>query len=174
MVDGVVYVGSRNGFFYALDAHSGKLIWKFQVDCQNSVLVLPWPPQCVPAGTLPPDRSATDGGLITSSAAVIDNKVYFAGGKTLYSLNAKDGSLRWKQVICGNPEVPNCSSDANDPTRIFSSPALFGGLLFIGHTVDGAPGYRGGFEAIDRERETSLALRGRPEIEQSRSSNRRK
>lgn len=149
VVNGVVYVGSWDGFFYALDALSGKLRWKFQVDCQNSVLVLPWPPQCIPAGTLPPDRSTTDGGLITSSAAVIDNNVYFAGGKTLYSLNATDGSLRWKQVICGNPEAPNCSSDANDPTRIFSSPALFGGLLFIGHTVDGVAPYRGGFEAID-------------------------
>jgi outer membrane protein assembly factor BamB len=150
VVDGVVYVGSWNGFFYALDAHSGKLIWKFQVDCQNSVLVLPWPPQCVPAGTLPPERSTTDGGLITSSAAVIDNNVYFAGGKTLYSLNAKNGKLRWKRVICGNPNaLKNCTTDAKDPTRIFSSPAVSDGLVFIGHAVDGAPGYRGGFEAID-------------------------
>ena len=142
-------MGSWDGFFYALDAHSGKLIWKFQVDCQNSALVLPWPPQCVPPGMQPPPRLTTDGELITSSAAVVANKVYFAAGKTLYSLNAKDGSLRWKLVICGNPEAPNCSSDTNDPTRIFSSPALFGGLLFIGHTVDGVAPYRGAFEAID-------------------------
>jgi outer membrane protein assembly factor BamB len=149
VVDGVVYVGSWNGFFYALDAHSGKLIWKFEVDCQNSALVLPWPPQCVPAGTSPPNRFLTDGGLITSSAAVLDNKVYFAAGKTLYSLNAKNGSLRWKQVICGNPDNSTCKTDALDPTRIFSSPAVFDGLVFIGHTVDGAPGYRGGFEALN-------------------------
>jgi glucose dehydrogenase len=135
------------GYFYAIDAHSGSQKWKFQVDCQNSVI--PVPPQCLPAGTPPPPRLTTDGGLITSSAAVIANKVYFAGGKTLYSLNANDGSLRWKLVICGNPEAPNCASDANDPSRIFSSSALFGGLLFIGHTVDGVAPYRGGFEAID-------------------------
>src|SRR4051812_25428152 len=38
VVDEVVYVGSWDGFFYALDAHNGSLIWKFQVDCQNSVI----------------------------------------------------------------------------------------------------------------------------------------
>ncbi len=149
VVDGVVYVGSWDGYFYAFDAHSGLLKWKFQVDCQNAAEVLPWPSQCVPAGTTPPSRLSSDGGLITSSAAVIDHKVYFAGGKTLYSLNAKDGSLRWKLVICGNPDDPNCATDTDDPTRIFSSPALFGGLVFVGHTVDGDSGYRGGFEAID-------------------------
>src|SRR6202171_1885733 len=37
VVNGVVYVGSWDGYFYALDADTGSLIWKFQVDCQNSV-----------------------------------------------------------------------------------------------------------------------------------------
>jgi outer membrane protein assembly factor BamB len=84
---------------------------------------------------------------------VIDDRVYFAAGKTLYSLNAKDGSLRWKRVICGNPEGANCSFDPADPTRIFSSPAVFQGLIFVGHTVEtvegNSVGYRGGFEAIN-------------------------
>jgi outer membrane protein assembly factor BamB len=75
--------------------------------------------------------------------------VYFGAGKTLYSLNAKNGSLRWKRVICGNPDKPSCASDLSDPTRIFSSPAVFDGLVFIGHTVDGADHYRGGIEALD-------------------------
>jgi PQQ-like domain len=70
VVDGVVYVGSWDGYFYALDANSGSLKWKFQVDCQNSVV--PVPPQC---GTPPPPPRLTDGGLITSSAAVKANKV---------------------------------------------------------------------------------------------------
>src|ERR1700730_1099829 len=38
VVDRVVYVGSWDGYFYALDAQSGSLIWKFQVDCQYSVV----------------------------------------------------------------------------------------------------------------------------------------
>ena len=44
VVDGVVYIGSWDGFFYALDASTGALRWKFQVDCQNSIV--PIPAQC--------------------------------------------------------------------------------------------------------------------------------
>jgi outer membrane protein assembly factor BamB len=155
IVEGVVYVGSWDGYFYALHAKLGTLKWKFKVDCQYSVL--PIPPQCLPPGFPSPPRKTTDGGIITSSAAVADIStvagikriVYFGAGKTLYALNAKDGSLRWKRVICGNPDVFACAFNPLDPTRIFSSPAVFGGLVFVGHSVDGFNGYRGGFEAID-------------------------
>ncbi|TMB42999.1 MAG: hypothetical protein E6J55_14005, partial [Deltaproteobacteria bacterium] len=37
VVHGVVYVGSWDGFFYALDAATGAVRWTFQVDCQGSV-----------------------------------------------------------------------------------------------------------------------------------------
>jgi len=147
MVAGIVYVGAWDGFFYALDAATGALKWKFQVDCQNSVL--PVPPQCLAPGEQPPDRTTTDGGLITSSATVFDGKVYFAGGKTLYCLRTADGSLVWKRVLCGNPDVPACETDTADPTRIFSSPAIFHHRVYVGHTVDGRGGYRGGFDALD-------------------------
>ena len=41
VVDGVVYVGAWDGFFYALDAHSGALIWTFAVDCQTTIVAIP-------------------------------------------------------------------------------------------------------------------------------------
>jgi polyvinyl alcohol dehydrogenase (cytochrome) len=147
VVDGVVYVGAWDGYFYALAAHSGALIWKFAVDCQSTIV--PIPPRCPQPAETPP-RFLSDGGLITSSAAVIGGRVYFAGGKTVYSLNARDGSLLWKRVICGNSEEQNCESDPNDRTRIFSSPAVFDGLIYLGHTIE-VNGYRGGFEALDAQ-----------------------
>src|ERR1043166_6813356 len=49
VVAGVVYVGSWDGFFYALDAATGALKWQFQVDCQSTVQ--PIPAQC-PGGAL--------------------------------------------------------------------------------------------------------------------------
>lgn len=146
VVDNVVYVGSWDGFFYALNAQSGALIWKYKVDCQNAVV--PVPLHCLASGEIAPDRTFSDGGLITSSAAVDDHKVYFAAGRTVYSLNAKDGTLRWKRVICGNPEDANCLSDTEDRTRIFSSPAVYHDVVFVGHSNEKV-GYRGGFEAID-------------------------
>src|SRR5947208_10032522 len=151
IVNGVVYVGAWDGFFYALDANtsspSGAMIWKFQVDCQSDIF--PIPAQC-PGGPSPTnDRVTTDGGLITSSAAVVNGKVYFAGGKTMYCLKASDGSLLWKRVVCGNPEAANCDQDANDPIRIFSSPAVFKNRVFVGITTDGVTGYRGAIVALD-------------------------
>jgi outer membrane protein assembly factor BamB len=160
VVDGVVYIGSWDGFFYALDAATGTLKWQFQVDCQSTVQ--PIPAQC-PGGPSPPqDRAETDGGLITSSAAVVDGKIYFAGGKTVYCLNTADGSLVWKKVICGNPEAPSCETDDADPTRIFSSPAVYRRRVFIGHTTDGENGYRGGIVALDAR---TGALRRRFEVD---------
>src|SRR5215467_8213130 len=107
VVDGVVYVGAWDGYFYALEASSGALIWKFAVDCQ--ITIVPIPPRCPQPSQMPP-RFLSDGGLITSSAAVTGGRVYFAAGKTVYSLDARDGSLLWKRVICGNPEEQNCES----------------------------------------------------------------
>jgi len=146
VVGGVVYVGAWDGYFYALDARSGAPIWRFQVDCQTTIV--PVPPQCLPPGQAPPPRFLTQGGIIASTAAVVAGRVYFAAGKTVYALDARTGALVWKRVICGNPEAPNCSADAQDPTQIFSSPAVFDGALFLGHTA-GAPGYRGAIEALD-------------------------
>src|ERR1700758_5168617 len=78
VVKDVVYVGSWDGYFYALDAKLGTLKWKFKVDCQYTVL--PIPPHCLPPGFPPPPRKTTDGGIITSSAAVVNGIVYFGGG----------------------------------------------------------------------------------------------
>jgi polyvinyl alcohol dehydrogenase (cytochrome) len=148
VADGVVYVGSWDGFFYALDIESGSLKWKFQVDCDNAVI--PIPPQCLPAGQTPPDRFFSDGGLITSSATVFRDAVYFAGGKTIYALRASDGQLMWKRVLCGNPDEPKCEVDTHDPTRIFSSPTIFDNKIVLGQAADAA-GYRGAIQALHLE-----------------------
>src|SRR5438094_6061763 len=62
-------------------------------------------------GLLMPAWDFTTGDVVSASPAVVDGKVYFAGGKTMYCLDAADGSLVWKKVICGNPEAPSCEID---------------------------------------------------------------
>lgn len=146
-VEGVVYVGGWDGYFYALDQNTGQLRWKFAVDCQNAII--PIPKQCLPPGQPAPERQISDGGLITSSAAVVDGKVYFGGGRTLYALNAASGKLVWKHVVCGRPEDTGCRSDPTDSSRIFSSPAVADGKVYFGLSADGVAGYRGGFLAVD-------------------------
>jgi polyvinyl alcohol dehydrogenase (cytochrome) len=147
--DGVVFLGGWDGYFYAIDQRTGRQRWRFALDCQNAII--PVPPQCLaPGQTPPPGRESTDGGLVTSSAAVVDGTVYFGGGRTLYALDARTGALRWKHVVCGNPDDPHCTSDANDGLRIFSSPTVYGGNVLVGVSSDGQVGYRGAFLAFDQ------------------------
>jgi outer membrane protein assembly factor BamB len=70
---GVVYVGSRDGKFYAVDAKMGALRWKTDYD-------LPW---------------------VITSPAVADGRVYIGSSDGLFvqSLNADDGKENWKTVI---------------------------------------------------------------------------
>src|ERR1700760_284616 len=152
VVDGSLYVGSWDGFFYAINARTGALLWKFQLDCQPSVVPLPEVCGGPAPGVPTPARFRTPGGIVASSAAVVGDRVYFGGGRTLYSLSRHDGRLIWKQVICGNPEDPNCKTDQNDPLQILSSPAVWGDKIFVGATTGGVSfdiPYRGGFVALD-------------------------
>jgi polyvinyl alcohol dehydrogenase (cytochrome) len=138
VVDGTVYVGSWDDYFYAVNLETGKLRWKTRVMSQNGVD--PYP------GEKPRDLSS-DGGLITSSAwfQVGAGKrpplVIFGGGYTLYALDARTGAVYWKHDYTGRPDRP---PDPNaDGTRIFSSPVVVDGRVLFGVDVDGALGYRG-------------------------------
>jgi hypothetical protein len=68
VVEETVYAGNRDGWFYALDALTGDLRWRFQT-----------------------------GGSIMYSAAYKDGVVYFGSNDACaYALDASDGSLVWK------------------------------------------------------------------------------
>jgi len=152
VVGGSLYVGSWDGFFYAIDTETGALKWKFQLDCQPSVVPVPEVCGGPPPGVPTPSRFRTPGGIVASSAAVVGDRVYFGGGRTLYSLSRRDGRLIWKHVICGNPEDPSCKTDQTDPLQILSSPAVWGEKIFVGTTTGGVSfdiPYLGGFLALD-------------------------
>ena len=68
VVDGTVYVGSRDGRLYALDAATGALRWEFAT-----------------------------GSWVESSPAVVDGRVYFGSQDgMLRALDAATGALRWE------------------------------------------------------------------------------
>ncbi len=68
VVRNTIYAGNRDGYFYALDATTGSLKWKFQTN-----------------------------GPIQISAAYKDGKVYFASNDgRAYALDADTGTLIWK------------------------------------------------------------------------------
>ena len=146
VVGGTVYVGSWDGWFYAIDFATGALRWKFQLQAQHGVT--PYPGQ-------QPRDSTSDGGLVTSSAwyepgsAAAAGKggpgrpdlVIFGGGYTLYALNARTGRLYWKHDYTGRPDRP--PNPVTDDTRIFSSPVVVGGAVLFGVDTDGERRSRG-------------------------------
>jgi outer membrane protein assembly factor BamB len=69
IVEGVAYVGSKDGKVYALDAVTGRVIWSFLT-----------------------------GGPVEASPAVAQGLVYVgSNGGTLYALDAKTGAVRWSK-----------------------------------------------------------------------------
>jgi outer membrane protein assembly factor BamB len=103
-----VYLGSWTGVFYAVNAVTGQSIWTFQVD------------------KIGPCKS--NGCHIGSSAAVdVANNLVFFGARNayVYALNAATGQLVWKQRVGSNPY------------EIWSSPAIYNGMLFVGVSSHG-------------------------------------
>lgn len=138
VVDGTVYVGSWDDYFYAVDLSNGHLRWKYHLSDQHAVT--PYP------GENPRDIGS-DGGLVTSSAwfePASDGRpalVIFGGGYTLYALVASTGALYWRHDYTGYPD--SAPSPDTDGARILSSPVVAGGLVLFGVDADGEKGSRG-------------------------------
>jgi polyvinyl alcohol dehydrogenase (cytochrome) len=133
VVGDTVYAGSWDGYFYAVNLETGRLRWKVRLLAQNAIT--PYPGQN-------PRDVTSDGGLVTSSAwfqpAGGDRPalVIFAGGYTLYALDAANGALFWRHAY---PGVPGPLQPDTDSTRIFSSPVVYDGRVLFGVDEDGQP-----------------------------------
>jgi outer membrane protein assembly factor BamB len=147
--DGRVFIGSRDGFLYALDAASGKLLWR--VDHRMSwVNTSP----AVAGGVVYAGSSderflqAVDAGTgrelwrvaterpVWSSPAIAGDMVYVGDGSgTVYAVDRATGRERWRHKA---------------GRRIFSSPVLADGLLYVGNDDGGVYAIRAGEAPLRR------------------------
>ncbi len=147
--DGRVYVGSRDGHLYAVDAETGRLAWTadHEMSWVNSSpavaggLVFAGSSdnhfvQAVDARTGRERwRVATDR-LVWSSPAVAGNLVYVGdAGGTLYALDRATGAERWRH---------------RTGRRIYSSPVLADGRLYVGNDDGAVYAIRGGAADLRR------------------------
>jgi outer membrane protein assembly factor BamB len=110
VVDGKLYVGTFGGTFYKVDAETGTIDWTFVVG----------------------DNTQNDYGKIVSSAAVdtIDGQkvVVFAGGATLYVMDADATAPTVLAVACFDPNAANsfaeCTAPTTKTTEIEASPTI--------------------------------------------------
>ncbi len=106
VVNNIVYVGSGDGYEYALDAGTGALKWKTYLGQST-----------VPAGC--------GGGKagIDSSSAVVNGSLYVGGGDgNFYALDTKSGRILWK-IFLGDPAAGN---------YLWSSPVVYNSNVYEG------------------------------------------
>lgn len=110
-VNGVVYLGSGQGWFYALNATNGRTLW-------HAFLGTSTDPRCTSGGVYGNGSAG-----IASTATVAGGVVYVAGGDDfLYALNAASGAIEWRT------QVGNTSNGYYN----WGSPLLADGFLYYG------------------------------------------
>jgi outer membrane protein assembly factor BamB len=112
VVGGTVYIGSWDGYEYALDAKTGAVKWKTNLGITKF------------AACNPPAAG------ITSSAAVQNGVVYVGGGDAYwYALDARTGRVLWKLLT-----APRSAAGA---LYNWSSPLIVGNIAYIGEASFG-------------------------------------
>jgi outer membrane protein assembly factor BamB len=116
--DGVIYIGSETGDFYAVSAKTGKSKWRVQFAMDD----------CASQGVVSSATVATDptSGVLTVYVGAPDHY--------LYALNAASGKTIWKTLI----------GEDNDTYFNWSSPTVANGYVYYGvSTACGNAGYDG-------------------------------
>lgn len=107
--NGVVYVGSWNGFEYALNASTGALLWKTFL------------------GVVDQDTGPGKCGQVlgvTATATYTKNALYVYGGPSeLFALNPTTGSVLWSTSVVRAPAYGYYA---------WSSPLIFNGMAYVG------------------------------------------
>src|SRR5690349_8479794 len=130
--NGVVYLGSNTGQFYALNESNGAILW-------HRLLGFTKGTSCrIPRG-------------ITSTAAVATDPVsgtltvYVGGGNGfLYALNAANGQIIWKKMVVS-------LGMTDDEGYVWSSPLIVNGVVYMGVSSQcDNPLIRGGIKSYDQ------------------------
>lgn len=110
---GTAYFGSYDGEFYAVEAATGKLRWKFTTAGEQKFSARGL------HGSQPRQQIIPDAwDFFLSSPVVANGRVYFGSGDGhIYALDAGSGQLVWKFATQG---------------VVHASPALADGVLFVG------------------------------------------
>ncbi len=108
-VGGVVYLGSWDGYEYALNATTGAVMWKTFLGITTTSV-----PQCGPEPI-----------GVTSSPTVQNGVVYVGGGDAYwYALNASTGAVLWKVYTGDNSQTGGHYN--------WASPLIYNGYAYIG------------------------------------------
>jgi outer membrane protein assembly factor BamB len=118
VAEGLAYVGDGTGVMRAIDMKTGTDSWSFDTT-RNKLHV---------------DRHNASYGRIDSSAAVADvtslgPTVFFAGGGTVYAVDARNGTPRWATDV--DPANPTSTAEVESSPVVWSGPGQHP-IVFVG------------------------------------------
>ncbi len=151
VVNGEVFVGSRDSVFYCLNASDGKLIWQFAIRSEiwsspavyNGYVYVGaddgWV-YCFNITTGMPIWASKAGGAVRSSPAIVDDRVYIgSGNQGVFCFNATDGTIIWEHptadLVDSSPAVSNgIVYVATDNYYVYALNATTGNEIWNRHT----------------------------------------
>lgn len=112
--NGVVYIGAKNGYFYAISEATGTVIWSRDIGY-------------VPKLTCSWSQGFTATATVKLDPATGDPTVYAYGANGyLYAMNASDGSNVWAPALVYTP------STTKNNYYAWASPLVYGGSIYVG------------------------------------------
>src|SRR6202021_948222 len=137
VADGMVFIGSLTGIFYALNEDTGAVVWSLDAGYLPKY-------GCAGAGITGPPTVAPD-------PTTHKPTVYFADANgTLWAVDAATGTPVWKAQVYPTP--------TSSSQFIWDSPLVYGGKVYIGISSEcDNPLVRGGLASFDQATGTHVA-----------------
>ena len=115
---GRVFVGSGDGYVYALEAASGRMLWNFRAAPQKRLIMI--------YGNLCSTWPVNTGVLVHEGTAYFAAGIVDQDGTYVYALDAKTGRMTWENNTCGH-----LSSELRKGVSAQGNLAMHGGRLFM-------------------------------------------
>jgi outer membrane protein assembly factor BamB len=137
VADGMVFIGSQTGDFYALQESTGQLVWERTLDYEQSGN----------DGNCKNARGVVGTATVAADPQTGNLTVYVAGARYLYALDAATGTPDW-QALVGPPG----SDSVVGAYYNYASPTVANGLVYEGVSSScNAPFVRGGVQAFSQQ-----------------------
>jgi outer membrane protein assembly factor BamB len=136
VADGLVFIGSQTGDFYALNESTGQLAWERTLDYE----------QVGNNGNCKFARGIVGTATVAADPLTGSLTVYAAGARYLYAMDAATGALKWRTLV-----GPAGSATVTGAYYNYASPTVVGGTIYMGVSSEcNKPYVRGGVQAFSQ------------------------
>jgi outer membrane protein assembly factor BamB len=137
VADGMVFIGSQTGDFYALDESTGAVVWQRTLDYEFAGH----------NGRCPNARGVVGTATVAPDPVTGNLTVYVPGARYLYALNAATGALQWKALV-----GPPGTGSVRGAYYNYASPTVANGRVYMGVSSScDEPFVRGGVQAFSQQ-----------------------